>query len=115
MMQFTRMFGLLALLVLFAIPSTGCDKLKALTKPKKVEIKGPKVVIKISKLSKAVRMRGAHYALIRKALKKAKGFKKAAIDLDKLTITVGHDEDADTDEFVKQLQEYGYRVSLQDE
>ena len=46
---------------------------------------------------------------------KAKGFKKAAIDLDKLTITVGHDEDADTDEFVKQLQEYGYRVSLQDE
>lgn len=103
------------LLLFFALGGMqGCDKLKALTATKKVVIKAPKVTFKITKLSKAVRMHGAHKALIIKALKKAGGFRQANIDIDKRTIVVGHTDDADTNKFIQSLQDYGYRVSSDD-
>lgn len=92
----------------------GCDKLKKLTQTKPKVIKGPKFVIKITKLSKAVRIVGGHKALMKKALKKVSGYRDSSIDWSKKLITVGHKEDADSDKFVESLREYGYGAQLQD-
>lgn len=112
-----RVLMLCAVLLLGAsVGLSGCKKLKKMmssmteTKPKK--IKDPKIVIKITKLSKAVRIRGGHKHLIIKALKKAGGYRESSIDWGRRHITVGHTDDADTDKFLDTLRDYGYGVKL---
>lgn len=99
--------------LLFAGNLVACDKLKAMMKPAPPKaIKGPKVEIKIIRKSKAVRFVGGQKALIKKALKKVKGYKECNIFWKKKKIVVGHTDDADVQKFVDSLQDFGFKVSL---
>ena len=110
---------LFVFLTSFAFVSTGCDKLKKLTKfaeSKPKVIKAPKIVIKITKLSKAVRIVGGHKALMIKAVKQVKGYRDASVDWKKKIVTVGiKNEDVDTGKFVDSLKDYGYGAVLQED